>query len=317
MTARVQAAAESLGYRPNVAARALTTGRSAILGLILPTDQLTSDPYGARLVAAVTSRAAESNHAVMLWLSHRAPELDATMLNGVVDGLIISIVAQNDPWVTALLDGPLPYSFIGRHAKRADASYATVDNVSGTRALMSHLLECGYRRIAMVRGPIGNADADERYATYVEALRSAGLDHDLIAVGDFRYLSGYKSAQQLLRHRPDCIVAANDHMAWGAVDAVRDAGLAIPADVAVTGWDDMDAFRRPSLGLTTVSHNVEAVGREATGILLELLAGGTRPIRRTIRSSLVVRDSTCAEPDPHAQPELSAAPRKPVRVSVR
>jgi DNA-binding LacI/PurR family transcriptional regulator len=294
-TERVRLVADALGYRPNLAARSLSTGRSGIIGLIVPTGQLIGDPYGAQLVNAVTTTANHSNHAVMLWLSHQRPSgtVNEVLQNGIVDGLVISIVAQDDPWVTALLDGPLPCSLIGRHTGRDDVSYASIDNITSTRALMAHLLEQGYRRLSMIRGPIGNADSDERYAMFAEALGGAdAVDANLVAVGAYDYDSGYRCARALLRYDPDCIVAANDHMALGAVDAVLDAGLSVPGDVAVTGWDDMREISRPTIGLTTVHHDVEAVGREATMILLELLAGAAGPIQRTLPTSLVIRDST-------------------------
>ncbi|MEP7055642.1 MAG: LacI family DNA-binding transcriptional regulator [Actinomycetota bacterium] len=294
-TERVRLVAAALGYRPNVAARTLSTGRSGIIGLILPVGQLTGEPYGAQLVSAVTTAAAVGNHAVMLWLSHREPSgaVHEVLQNGLVDGLVISIVAQEDPWVNVLLDGPLPCSLIGRHTGRDDLSYASIDNITSTRELMAHLLEQGYQRMAMIRGPIGNADADERYAVFAEALGGeAAIDANLVVVGKYDYDSGYQCAEALLRRRPDCIVAANDHMALGAIDAVLDAGLSVPHDVAVTGWDDMREISRPTIGLTTVRQDVEAVGREATLILLELLGGAAGPIQRTLPTAPVIRDST-------------------------
>jgi LacI family transcriptional regulator len=294
-TERVRLVAEALGYRPNVAARTLSTGRSGIIGLILPVGQLSGEPYGAQLVSAVTTTAVQGDHAVMLWLSHRAPSgtVREALQSGLVDGLVMSIVAQDDPWAEALLDGSVPCVLIGRHSRRADVSYASIDNITSTRELLAHLLDQGYQRLAMIRGPIGNADADERYAVFSEALGGdAMVDANLVAVGDYKYDSGYRSAQSMLRHRPDCIVAANDHMALGAIDAVLDAGLAVPRDIAVTGWDDMREISRATIGLTTVRQDVEAVGQEATSILLELLGGAAGPIQRTLPTSLVIRDST-------------------------
>lgn len=294
-TERVRLVADALGYRPNLAARSLSTGRSGIIGLILPTGQLTGDPYGAQLVGAVTAAAADGNHAVMLWLSHREPSgaVHEVLQNGIVDGLVISITAQDDPWVDALLDGPLPCTLIGRHAGRPDTSFATIDNLTSTRALMAHLLDQGYQRLSFIRGPVGNADSDERYAMFVEALGGPdAVDANLVAVGRFDYDSGYRCAQSLLRYDTDCIVAANDHMAVGAIDAIHASGRSVPDDVAVTGWDDFLEIRRNSIGLTTVKHDVEAVGREATLILLALLAGAEAPIQRVLPTSLVIRDSS-------------------------
>lgn len=294
-TDRVRLVADALGYRPNLAARSLSTGRSGIIGLILPTGQLTGDPYGAQLVGAVTTAAAQGDHATMLWLSHREPSgaVHEVLRNGLVDGLVISIVAQDDPWVNDLLDGPLPCCLIGRHTGRPDVSYASIDNITSTRALMAHVIEEGYQRIAMIRGPVGNADSDERYAMYEEAVGGAdAVNANLVAVGGYDYDSGYRCAKALLRYDADCIVAANDHMALGAVDAILDSGRSIPGDVAVTGWDDMREISRSTIGLTTVRHDVEGVGREATTILLELLGGAAGPIQRTLPTSLVIREST-------------------------
>ncbi|MEO6712236.1 MAG: LacI family DNA-binding transcriptional regulator [Mycobacteriales bacterium] len=294
-TQRVRFVAESLAYQPNLAARSLATGRSGILGLIVPTGQLTGEPYGAQLVGAVTTAAAANDYAVMLWLSHQQPSgaVQEALHNGIVDGLVISIIAQEDPWVNALLDGPLPTSLVGRHALRDDLSYATVDNTTSTRALMEHVLDQGYQRIGTIRGPHGNADAEERHSVFVEAIGGAeALDANLVETGAFNYESGYACARSLLRHEPDCIVAANDQTAIGAIDAIHDAGLSVPRDVAVTGWDDLLTVRRPTNGLTTVHHDIESVGREATSILMQLIGGAKGPIQRTLPASLVIRGST-------------------------
>ncbi len=230
----------------------------------------------------------------MLWLSHERPggAVQDILRNGLIDGIVVSIVAQEDPWVTPLLDGLLPCALVGRHATR-DVSHATIDNVNGTRALMRHLRDEGYTRLATIRGPLGNADADERFAVFVEERGGPEpLDANLIAVGDYTYDTGFAAATALLRHQPDCIVASNDHMALGAIDALAAAGLSVPGDVGVCGWDDMRALNRPDVGLTTVRQDVDAVGREAVAILLELLGGAEGPIRRVLPAPLVVRNST-------------------------
>ena len=292
---RVRLVAEALGYRPNHAARSLATGRNGILGLVLPTTHISGDPYAAQLVGTVTAAATAAGQATMLWLSHEQPGggVRSILQSGLVDGVVVSIIAQDDPWAEALLESSLPCVSIGRYIGHEDVSYATVDNVTGTRALMVHLREQGYARIATIRGPVGNADADERFAVYVEGIGGpAAIDHNLVAHGGFSYQGGYAAAKALLRHRPDCIVAANDHAALGAVDAIREAGLSVPHDVGVSGWDDMRALSRPDVGLTTVHQDVEGVGREAVTILLELLDGATGPIHRTLPAELVVRGST-------------------------
>ncbi|RZS91260.1 LacI family transcriptional regulator [Motilibacter rhizosphaerae] len=296
---RVRLVAAALHYQPNLAARSLTTGRSGILGLVLPTTALTGDPYGAQLVNAVTTGAMDRDRGVMLWLSHDRPggAVSELLSGSIIDGLVISIIALGDAWVQSLLEGPVPVVLVGRppQAEAEEAlSWVAVDNAGGTAALLAHLREEGYERIATIRGPVGNTDADERHAAYVAALGGeAAVDANLVAVGDFGYESGYAAAQRLLARRPDCIVAANDHAALGAVDAITDAGLSIPGDVAVAGWDDVASLRRRGVELTTVRQDVEAVGREAVAILLELLDGDAEgPVRRVLPTELVVREST-------------------------
>jgi LacI family transcriptional regulator len=292
---RVRLVAKALGYRPNVAARTLATGRSGIFGLIVPST-LMDDVFGAQVVSAVTSAAGEHDGGVMLWLSHDRPSraIRETVSNGLIDGLVVSILVQNEPWIDELLDSGLPCVLIGRHSSRTDTSYAAIDNITATRALMEHVRDQGYERVATIRGPIGNTDAEERHSVFVEAMGGADqIDANLVEVGDhFSYEGGYAAATALLRHRPDCIVAGNDPMAMGALAAVRAAGLRTPEDVGVAGWDDVRAANRPDVRLTTVHHNMEAVGREAVEILLKLIGGAQGPIRKTVPASLVIREST-------------------------
>jgi LacI family transcriptional regulator len=291
---RVRLVANALGYRPNVAARTLATGRSGIFGLIVP-SVLMEDAYGAQLVNAVTNTVGEHDGGVMLWLSHDRPSrvIRETVSNGIVDGLIVSMQVQDDPWVDELLDGGPPCVLVGRPRRRVDASYATIDNITPTKALMEHVLEQGYHRIATIRGPIGNTDAEERHSVFVEAMGGAGqIDARLVGVGDFTFEGGYAAATDLLRHSPDCIIAGNDPMAIGALAAVRAAGLRVPEDVGISGWDDRRDSNRPDVRLTTVHHDMAAVGREAVEILLELMGGAERPVQRTVPASLVIREST-------------------------
>ncbi|MEU4607312.1 LacI family DNA-binding transcriptional regulator [Kribbella sp. NPDC023972] len=291
---RVRLVAKALGYRPNVAARTLATGRSGIFGLIVPSS-LMDDVYGAQLVSAVTTAAGEHDGGVMLWLSHDRPSraIRETVSNGIIDGLVVSILAQNEPWIDELLDSGLPCVLIGRHSSRTDTSYAAIDNITATRALMEHLRDQGYMRVATIRGPIGNTDAEERHSVFIEAMGGADqIDANLVAVGDFSYESGYDAAAALLRHGPDCIVAGNDPMAMGALAALRAAGLRIPEDIGVSGWDDVRDANRIDVRLTTVHHDMAAVGREAVEILLKQMGGVQGPIRRTVPASLVIREST-------------------------
>jgi DNA-binding LacI/PurR family transcriptional regulator len=172
-----------------------------------------------------------------------------------------------------------------------------VDNKSGMKDVMAHLIEShGYQRIAFIRGPEGSQDAAERYLAYADALAEHGLalNPDLVAPGDFRFASGVAAIDLLQDERLvqyEAVVASNDVMALGALEALQARGIRVPNDVAVVGFDDQEGSRICVPPLTTVRHPVYESGKQSVEMLVALLRGRDIPERVTLPTQSVVRQS--------------------------
>ncbi len=300
--ARVTMIARSLGYRPNTAARTLVSGRADIIGLVLPTGHIVNEPYEAHVLETVASTATDAGQGMMLWLAAREPSeaVRQELRTGVADGLVISSVALGARWVEDLLDGPHPCVLIGRHPGRSDVTTVEIDNAGGVRRAVDHLVAIGRRRIAMIRGPIGRVDAEDREAAFRETLSAHGIevDEQLVDRGLFNALTGAEAMERLLAHRPDAVFAANDLMAVGALQVLRAHGVRVPDDVAVVGFDDLPQAAAADPPLTTVRHDIDAVCDTAVRALLRLVDADVagEPIAErthtTIETPLVIRGST-------------------------
>ena len=294
--ARVLAAATAIGYRPNRAARSLANGRSSILGLVMPSAQLVADPYGAEMIHSVAVAASSHDQQLMLWLTHEGPDatVDAIFRNGIVDGVIVSIPALGDDWIDGVLDGPLPKVLIGRHPHRDDVKVVDVDNADGARQAVTHLIERGHRRIATICGPMARSDGRARFDAYADTLREHGIEVDerLIAQGDYTPDSGLTAMVRLLRHEPTAVFAANDQMALGAYEAIAVAGLRVPDDIAVVGFDGFSS-RTADPPLTTVHQDIDELGGRAVELLLQTITSpDDAPNEVIVPVELVVRSSS-------------------------
>jgi DNA-binding LacI/PurR family transcriptional regulator len=175
-----------------------------------------------------------------------------------------------------------------------------VDNDAGMRSVVEHLVVVhGYRRIAFIRGPLANAEADLRYRAYRGVLQAHGIasDDQLVFVGDYLPSSGRAAVAAWFDERHlsvsdiDAIVASNDHMAFGVLDALKERGIRVPSDVAVTGFDDVESARYSNPGLTTVRQPLEEQGREAVRVVLLALQRRAAQASESLRTELVVRGS--------------------------
>lgn len=189
----------------------------------------------------------------------------------------------------------LPSVCIG--VTRSGIPSAMIDNEQGLRHLLSHLIqEHSYKRIAFIRGPEGNEDADQRYRVYVQVLNEHGIPFDpqLVTPGNFLTETGAEAVATLLDERRvtvDAIVAANDNMAVGALDALRSRGIDIPHAVAVTGFDDLEVAQATTPSLTTVRQPIHAQGYKAAQMLIDLIRGRDIPETVLLPTELVIRQS--------------------------
>jgi LacI family transcriptional regulator len=295
---RVQLVADRLGYLPNAAARSLASGRAGVLGFVLPGGHLITAPYESRLLEAVADAATAAGYGVMLWMGTTEPgqALREGLRTGLVDGVVVSGVALGAGWVETLFDGPQPCVLVGRHPRR-DVPRVELTNEPSASAAVDHLIAGGGRRIALILGPSGRVDGHDRQVGYERALYRNGIELDtrLVERGEFTIDSGYEAMRRLLAHRPDSVFACNDMMAAGAMQAIAEAGLRVPDDIAVMGFDDLPVASRTNPPLSTVSQDIAAIGAAAVDLLIDLVTGDVGDDENTIRTvtgPLVLRQST-------------------------
>ena len=298
---RVLEAVTQLGYRPNAIARSLRARRTNILGLIVPDS---ANPYFARLSRSIEDAAAERGYQVVVSNAAEDPEREAAQIEALlrlqVDGLL---------WVPADLSAShagapegVPTVQVDRALPPSEAEPAgdviESDNALGGRLAAEHLLELGHRRIAFLSGPAEHLHTIERLRGAREAVSEAGVELE-VRHGDFGYRSGYEAGRAWFSlppaERPTAVICANDAMALGALCAAAEAGVRVPADLSVTGYDDIPQARYTVPPLTTVAQPLDEMAREAIDRLLVRVgpkAERPEPVRRVYPVKLVVRNST-------------------------
>jgi LacI family transcriptional regulator len=217
-------------------------------------------------------------------------------VRGLVDGLI---VMSPDLEPSALLaDLPSGMDVVMLNSRVEGRASITVDNAGGARAVVRHLRSLGHKRIVFIAGPPHNADGEQRRRGFRTETRTAGMDATELP-GDFTETSGQESGRRILalRPRPTAVFAANDSMAIGALSAFREAGLRVPEDIALVGFDDIPIARFLTPQLTTVRVEIAELGRRAVNHVIGALEGGDGAKKRdVIKTTLVVRESCGSRP---------------------
>ncbi|MCA9908175.1 MAG: substrate-binding domain-containing protein, partial [Anaerolineae bacterium] len=214
----------------------------------------------------------------------------------LLDGVIMTATQRDNQSVYQLLDSGIPFVLVGQHDSD-QVSYVDSDNLAGAYTAVTHLIRLGHRRVATITGPLNNLAAVQRKQGYLQALRDRDrtVEEELIAVGEFTEVSGYMAMRRLLPHQPDAVFVASDLMAQGAVRAINQAGLAVPDDIALVGYDDLPAATLTNPPLTTIRQPIKRAGQTAVETLLDLIAHGSEPPRRIILpTELVIRQSCSA-----------------------
>jgi LacI family transcriptional regulator len=297
---KVLSTASALRFTPSSAARSLITGRTHTVGAVLP--ELYGE-YFSELIRGIDLAAQERGLHLLLSSSH-GDAADAASalraLHGKVDGvLLMSLHADTRGSRLALLAGlppGLPAVLVGTRLEASGHSSFVLDNHGGALALTRHLLAQGRRRIAFIAGPEGNHEAAERLRGYRSALDEIGA-RELLWPGDFTEASGFAAGGEIaaLRQRPDAVFAASDMMAIGALAAFGAAGLEVPRDIALAGFDDTALGRYVVPALTSVRVQVARLGALALERLareIETSPRRGRPVHRVVGAEVVVRASS-------------------------
>jgi LacI family transcriptional regulator len=297
---RVLEVVKRVNYRPNTVARRLASGRTKIIGLILPTAQtsLFTDPFFPGLIQGITTVCSARDYSVMLWLTNQEQERINTQQvasDSLLDGLIIASYLINDPILETLSKSGMPFLLIGRHPSRNDLNYVDADNLHGAREAVVHLLSLGRRRVAIITGPRDMIAGVDRREGYELAFRERDLTPDpaLMVEGDFTESGGYTCMLRLIPQNPDAVFVASDAMAVGALRALRESGKRVPQDVAVVGFDDIPSAEHMNPPLTTIRQNIQGMGQLAAETLIQILNEGmTPPHRLVLPTELIIRSSS-------------------------
>lgn len=302
--AKVRAVIEAEGFSPNLAARMLVTQRTRVIGVVIPHTLLVTfqDPYYyPTLLQGVSEATIDRDYATLLWWGHSYDDEDRfarriLQQNRLMDGLIVASATADDPLIPRLVELGTPFVMVERPARfEEQISYVSVDNVQAAQNAITHLLSLGKQRIGTITGALDNVDGQDRVVGYRQALQNAGIafDPELVAEGRFTHQSGYIAARKLIKLGIDALFAANDISALGAIDALKEAGLRVPEDVAVIGFDDLPNSIQVAPQLSTVRQPIQQKGYVATNLLLDLIEGKVEGPRQVLLPTQLVIRQTC------------------------
>lgn len=285
---------QTLGYRPNSAARALRSGRFRTIGVIM----FTLASYGNnRTLNAIAARAARAGYALTLLPVESATKGTVTgafhrLREHAVDGIIIIIETHDLDGDELEVPAGVPVVVVDSTQRQAHA-FVDTDQAQGARAATAHLLELGHSTVWHIAGPVGSYSAQRRSDAWRETLESHGREVPAPIQGDWSARSGFDSADQLLEaDGATAVFTANDEMAIGLLRALRERGLDVPRDISVVGFDDIPDAEYIWPPLTTVRQNFDAVGESAIDALLAEIDGTVAGAPRLIGTELIVREST-------------------------
>jgi LacI family transcriptional regulator len=297
---RVLEAVERLGYVANLQARSLAGGRTQIIGLLVPNLDIN---YVGTIVRGIDQELDRADYDLMLYTTHRHRNKESiyvsTIANGLTEGLLLLVPLVPTAYLDALRERNFPYVLIDQADTTEQSNVVDATNWQGAYEATRYLHELGHERILFITGLLDVRSAVERLAGYKAALADCDLplQDELIIEGDFWQLPSYEATKtflQKVRPLPTAIFASNDLSAFGAMDAIREAGLRIPEDISVVGFDDIPQASIVYPKLTTVRQPLEQMGRVAVKMLLEQIENPSHPPRRvTLATQLVIRDS-CA-----------------------
>ena len=293
----VRRAIDELNYVPNRAARSLASRATMAIALVVPEDttRFFGDPFFAAVVNGINKRISKSDYVLNLIIASDDPNDKATeyLRSGAVDGAIIVSHHTSDAFIDRIA-AAMPVVFGGRPVRQRERDYyVDVDNVEGGRLATQHLLDAGRRKLATITGPTTMPGGIDRLTGFREALEAAGLSPVAIEDGDFTAAAGAAAIRRILESGVefDGLFIASDLMARGVLVELTRAGIRVPDDVAIVGYDDSPVATSVSPTLTTVRQPSLEQGEVMADILLTLLAGGFPPRETLLDTQLIVRES--------------------------
>jgi LacI family transcriptional regulator len=307
---RVLAGAKKLGYQPNVLARALRKEATQLVGLVVPDVR---SEFFALATAVLQPELEERGFRIILGVSHDDPEIDREYLMMLVQyraaGIIhVPCTPTGAEFLRDFVGAP-PVIELNRRSRGKHADSVTPTDRDGCAAVTRHLIELGHERIATIAGRRGASTTRERIGGYNQAMNEAGLgDMRCVIDGEYSVEWAYAEITELLtRQRPSAIFASSTQLTAGTMRAVTEAGLHVPRDISIAGYDDPPWYSATRPSITTYVDPLEDMAQMAVQLLLDRIGGtsnGARPVHRRLEGELVLRDSTASpSPSPTLRPK--------------
>lgn len=307
---RVLQRVKELDYRPNVLARSLVTGRSYLIGLVVP-DLM--HPFFAEIAKALSAAVRGEGYSLIISASEEDSELESreieTLLARRLDALVIASSGLDARTLDQIDRMEQPYILIDRDCPGVTANFVGMDDEAAGRLATQHLIDQGCRRIAHIRGR-NNSTGRRRFEGYRQTLAANGLPYseDLVVVGSTVEVEsqshGAEAMRRLLRERrrPDAVFCFNDPLAIGAMKVILEAGLRIPEDIAIIGCGNLHYDDALSVPLSSIDQKSQMVGEKTAAILLNIFASKARPepVRIVLDPALVARTSSLRKAEPTA-----------------
>ncbi|MFP5391572.1 MAG: LacI family DNA-binding transcriptional regulator [Gammaproteobacteria bacterium] len=295
---RIMAAAAQLNYTPDMLARRMRGDKSKLIGVFV-------NNYGSvvlhEIIRTISAIARPQGYDLVVFNAERfdRPGRSETceMLSKLCDGLLLLLPNANDGYLDVVNQQRFPCVLVNFDAKPMNVPVVAVENRIGARRAVEHLLGLGHRRIGFIAGTSATGQSAERFLGYTDALNAAGIDVDpaLCVEGAFNQTGGYSATERLLALPvpPTAIFAANDEMAFGAIDAAASRGMAVPRDLSVIGFDDIPTSSYVFPKLTTMRQPYDAMAERAVREVLDLIEGKPWHARRiAFPMELMLRHST-------------------------
>lgn len=298
---RVRQAAADLGYIPNALARDLRRRAVRIIGVLI-SDY--ANPFYSEVISGINQTVAELGYGAVFTLNNEDQDREIAAIHALlqsrVPGVLVVPCSDDTDAITSTLPNDYPLVLLSRASASGKVAAVLNDDFKGGLLAGTHLLELGHRRVAMVNGPQELTNSKRRVAGLIEAHNRHGVTFDerMVFAGALSMAQGYAIAGELLRRcRPDSIFCYSDYVAMGVIRAVLDSGKAVPGDVSIVGYDDIELGSFLPIPLTTVRHPRHVIGTLATRMLIERIEGGgedpSGPAQELlVTPELVVRSST-------------------------
>ena len=292
---RVLAAAEALGYRPNRAARALITGKTHNIGLIVADI---ANPFFPPMIKAAESQARLRDYNIFVAETDEDPAVEEDLVRALskqVDGVQLCSPRMSNS-VIELLSREVPLVLVNRQIPGMPC--VLMDVAGGARTAIGHLVSLGHRKIALLGGPRGSWTSREIRKSATAAARAGGATMTVLSPNQPTVEGGLAVAEQVVREAVTAVLAYNDLMAIGLLEGLDGLGIKVPGDISVVGIDDIEMAQRVRPKLTTVANPTATAGRTAVDMLLQLGDDRRATAQVSLHTELIVRDST--GPGPHA-----------------